>query len=210
MDRIPLDSKEHEILKTIERQGLNAKRIVEQLMGFARQRSTQEAFSDLNDNLHNVLLLVQNTLLTQKIDLDLDFALDLPKIKGGAGELQQVFLNLITNAIAAMPGGGKLTVASRFNPKEKVVEAIIADTGAGIPKEFVDRIFDPFFTTKKVGRGRDQGRLSAMPSWKNAAGISGLKPGPLMKTPAVQRHHFFCFIAARAFGGRESQNTGII
>ena len=88
-------------------------------MGFARERSTQEAFSDLNDNLQNVLLLVQNTLLTQKIDLDLDFALDLPQIKGGAGELQQVFLNLITNAVAAMPGGGKLTVASRFNPRRK-------------------------------------------------------------------------------------------
>ena len=62
-------------------------------MGFARQRSTQEAFSDLNDNLQNVLLLVQNTLLTKKIDLDMDFAPDLPQVKGGAGELQQVFLN---------------------------------------------------------------------------------------------------------------------
>jgi two-component system NtrC family sensor kinase len=157
LDRIPPDSKEHEILKTIERQGLNAKRIVENLMGFARQRSTQEAFSDLNGNLQNVLLLVQNTLLTQKIDLNLNFAPDLPQVKGGTGELQQVFLNLIANAVAAMPGGGKLTVASRFNPEEKVVEAIIADTGAGIPKEFVDRIFDPFFTTKKVGEGTGLG-----------------------------------------------------
>jgi two-component system, NtrC family, sensor kinase len=48
-------------------------------------------------------------------------------------------------------------VASRFNPEEKVVEAIVADTGAGIPKEFVDRIFDPFFTTKKVGEGTGLG-----------------------------------------------------
>jgi two-component system NtrC family sensor kinase len=157
LDRIPPDSKEHEILKTIERQGLNAKRIVENLMGFARQRSTQEAFSDLNDNLQNVLLLVQNTLLTKKIDLELDFAPDLPQVKGGAGELQQVFLNLIANAAAAMPGGGKLTVASRLNPGENMVEAIIADTGSGISKEYVERIFDPFFTTKKVGEGTGLG-----------------------------------------------------
>ncbi len=157
LDRIPPASKEHEILKTIERQGLNAKRIVENLMGFARQRSTQEAFSDLNDNLQNVLLLVQNTLLTKKIDLELDFTPDLPKVKGGAAELQQVFLNLITNAVAAMPEGGKLTVGSRLDAERNAVEAFITDTGTGIPKEYLDRIFDPFFTTEKVGEGTGLG-----------------------------------------------------
>jgi PAS domain S-box-containing protein len=157
LDRIPEGRKEYEILKTIERQGFNCKRIVENLMGFARQPIQQEAFSDLNHNLQTVLLLVQNTLLTKKIDLELHLALDLPQVKGGAGELQQVFLNLITNAVAAMPEGGKLTVTSRVNPQEKAVEAIIADTGTGIPKEYVDRIFDPFFTTKKVGEGTGLG-----------------------------------------------------
>ena len=157
LDRIPPGSKEHEILKTIERQGLNAKRIVENLMGFARQRSQQEAFSDLNHNLQTVLLLVQNTLLTKKIDLKLHLASDLPQVKGGAGELQQVFLNLITNAVAAMPEGGKLTVESRFDPSKNVVKVIVSDTGVGIAKENVDRIFDPFFTTKKVGEGTGLG-----------------------------------------------------
>jgi len=126
-------------------------------MGFARQPSTQEAYSDLNDNLHNVLLLVQNTLLTKKIDLELDFAADLPQVTGGAGELQQVFLNLIANGVAAMVDGGKLTVSSRFNADENMVEAVIADTGPGIPKQYQDRIFDPFFTTKKVGEGTGLG-----------------------------------------------------
>jgi len=157
LDRIPPDSKEHELLKTIERQGLNCKRIVANLMGFARHRIDQEVSSDLNHNLQTVLLLVQNTLLTKKIDLKLDMAPDLPQVRGGAGELQQVFLNLITNAAAAMPEGGELKVASRLNPNENVVEAIIADTGTGIPKEYVDRIFDPFFTTKKVGEGTGLG-----------------------------------------------------
>jgi two-component system NtrC family sensor kinase len=157
LDRIPRDGKEHEILKTIERQGLNAKRIVENLMGFARQRSQQEAFSDLNHNLQTVLLLVQNTLLTKKIDLELNLAADLPQVKGGSGELQQVFLNLIANAVAAMPEGGQLTVASRFNPNKDVVEVMVADTGVGIAKENADHIFDPFFTTKKVGEGTGLG-----------------------------------------------------
>jgi PAS domain S-box-containing protein len=157
LDRVPEGTQEYEILKTVERQGLNCKRIVENLMGFARQPSQPEAFSDLNHDLQTVLLLVQNTLLTKKIDLELNLASDLPQVKGGAGELQQVFLNLITNAVAAMPEGGTLTVASRRNSSENLVEAIIADTGMGIPKENADRIFDPFFTTKKVGEGTGLG-----------------------------------------------------
>ncbi len=157
LDRLPAGTKEHEILQTIERQGLNCKRIVENLMGFARQPSQQEAFSDLNHNLQTVLLLVQNTFLTNKIELELELAADLPQVRGGAGELQQVFLNLIANAVAAMPEGGKLTVASRFNAQEHMAEAIVADTGTGIPKEYGDRIFDPFFTTKKVGEGTGLG-----------------------------------------------------
>ncbi|HEY9074524.1 MAG TPA: ATP-binding protein [Desulfobaccales bacterium] len=157
LDRMPPDSKEYEILKTIERQGFNCKRIVENLMGFARRPSQQEAFSDLKHNLQTVLLLVQNTLLTKKIDLELNLADNLPQVQGGSGELQQVFLNLITNAVAAMPEGGKLTVASRFNPEHTAIEAIVADTGSGIPQEYADRIFDPFFTTKKVGEGTGLG-----------------------------------------------------
>ena len=157
LDRFPEGTQEHTILKSVERQGLNCKRIVENLMGFARHPSQPEEFSDLNHDLQTVLLLVQNTLLTKKIDLELDLAADLPQVKGGAGELQQVFLNLITNAAAAMPEGGKLTVASRQHASGNLVEAIIADTGTGIPKENADRIFDPFFTTKKVGEGTGLG-----------------------------------------------------
>ncbi|MEW6387686.1 MAG: ATP-binding protein [Thermodesulfobacteriota bacterium] len=157
LDRFPPDSKEHELLKTIERQGLNCKRIVENLMTFARQPAKQEDFSDLNQDLENVLKLVQNTLLTKKIDLELRLSQGLPRVRGDASELQQVFLNLITNAIAAMPEGGRLSISTRVKTDDSLVETIIADTGTGIPKEFVDRIFDPFFTTKKVGEGTGLG-----------------------------------------------------
>ncbi len=157
LDRVPSDSKEYEMLRTIERQGINCKRIVENLMTFARQPTRHDEFSDLNQEMQNVLKLVQNTLMTKKIDLDLRLTTGLPKVRGDAGELQQVFLNLITNAIAAMPDGGRLTVSTRINPDNQMVEAMVADTGTGIPKEYVDRIFDPFFTTKKVGEGTGLG-----------------------------------------------------
>jgi two-component system NtrC family sensor kinase len=157
LDRIPPDSKEHELLKTIERQGLNAKRIVEKLMTYARQPSKQEEFTDLNKDIELVTSLLQNNLFTNKIELELRLARDLPRIHGDSGELQQVFINLVNNAVAAMPEGGKLSVITRINPYNQMVEAIFADTGTGIPKEIGERIFDPFFTTKKVGEGTGLG-----------------------------------------------------
>ncbi|OGP69412.1 MAG: hypothetical protein A2Y80_05560 [Deltaproteobacteria bacterium RBG_13_58_19] len=157
LDRIPGDTKEHEILKTIERQGLNAKRIVEKMMTYARKPSEHEEFSEVNQDIENVLSLVKNNLLTNKIEVELRLAKGLPRVKGDSGELQQVFLNLVNNAMAAMPGGGNLTVITKINPYSQMVEAIFADSGTGIPKEIADRIFDPFFTTKKVGEGTGLG-----------------------------------------------------
>jgi two-component system NtrC family sensor kinase len=157
LDRVPPESKEHEMLKTVERQGLNAKRIVENLMTFARQPAKREDFTDINQDIDNVLALVQNNLLTKKVDLDKRLAKGLPRVRGDAGELQQVFLNLINNAVAAMPNGGKLTVITKTNPYSHMVEIIFADTGTGIPKKYADRIFVPFFTTKKVGEGTGLG-----------------------------------------------------
>ncbi len=191
LDRVAPDGKEYEMLKTIERQGFNCKRIVENLMGFARTPSQQEACSDLNHNLQTVLLLVQNTLLTKKIDLELQLAPDLPQVKGGAGELQQVFLNLITNAVAAMPEGGKLTVSSRFNAALKAVDAIVADTGAGIPKEYQDRIFDPFFTTKKVGEGTGLGLFVSYAIVEKSGGHIHFETKTAQEDPTASGTTFF-------------------
>jgi two-component system NtrC family sensor kinase len=157
LDRIPAESKEHELLKTIERQGLNAKRIVEKLMTYARQPAKQEEFTDLNKDIEMVTSLLQNNLFTNKIELELRLARELPRVHGDSGELQQVFINLVNNAVGAMPTGGKLSVITRLNPYNQMVEAIFADSGTGIPKGIGDRIFDPFFTTKKVGEGTGLG-----------------------------------------------------
>lgn len=156
LDLTPKDSKQYEMLKTIERQGLNCKRIVENLMSFARTPAKPEESCDLNQELENLLKLVQNTLMVKKVELETHFTPNLPKVKGDAGELQQVFMNLITNAIAAMPEGGRLTIRTRLHPNGRV-EAVVADTGTGIPREYVDRIFDPFFTTKQQGEGTGLG-----------------------------------------------------
>jgi len=157
LDRIPPETKDHELLKTIERQGLTLKKIVENLMTFARQPAKHEEYTDVNEDVENVLRLVQNTLFTKKIEVETRLGKGLPRVRADSSELQQVFLNLINNAAAAMPEGGRLTVVTKINPYSHMVEAILADTGTGIPREIADRIFDPFFTTKKVGEGTGLG-----------------------------------------------------
>lgn len=157
LEKTPQDSNVYELLKTIEKQGLNAKRIVENLLGFARFTEHKEVDVDVNKNMEAVLTVVGNNLSINKITVNKDLSESLPIIKGDPGELQQVFFNMITNAISVMKGGGALTVMTRAIDEGQKVEIRISDTGTGIPKEFRLKIFDPFFTTKKVGEGTGLG-----------------------------------------------------
>ncbi|MBN2123125.1 MAG: HAMP domain-containing histidine kinase, partial [Deltaproteobacteria bacterium] len=155
LERFPEGSKEHEILATIERQGNNCKRIVENLLAFARipQRTALE--TDVVEDLQRVVNVVMNTLLTEKVDLKTDIEEDLPAVKGDGSQLEQVFLNIINNAIAAMDVGGLLTISA--HRMGDMISVSFTDTGHGIPPENMNRIFEPFFTTKKVGEGTGLG-----------------------------------------------------
>jgi PAS domain S-box-containing protein len=156
LDKYPPDSQEYDMLKTIEKQGLNAKRVVENLLNFARHKEHREEIVDINKNIESVLVVMNNTLLLNKISVKKQMQENLPFVIADSGELQQVFFNIITNAIHAMQGGGVITVATRsFN--NDTVEISIADTGNGIKKEHRNRIFDPLFTTKDVGKGTGLG-----------------------------------------------------
>lgn len=157
LEKVPEGSKEHKILQTIMRQGNNCKKIVENLMTFARAPEGVQHDTDVNRNLEMVLEVVRNTLFTQKIEYELDLEPQLPRVNGDAAQLQQVFLNLITNAIKAMPQGGRLTIRTRYLPEQQKVQIEFTDTGVGIKKEHLPKIFDPFFTTRKVGEGTGLG-----------------------------------------------------
>ncbi|MFH0809498.1 MAG: ATP-binding protein, partial [Pseudomonadota bacterium] len=157
LERVPPEGKEHEILKTIERQGLNCKKIVENLLAFARLPEKTQEHADAHESLEKILAVVRNTLLTKKIALEVNLAPELPPVRGDSTQLEQIFLNIINNAVAAMPGGGKLTITSRIEPGTGMVEVACADTGHGIAKRHAQKVFDPFFTTKKVGEGTGLG-----------------------------------------------------
>ncbi len=146
-----------ESLRIIEEEGLKCKKIVENLLTFARTPEKVESSTELKSTLEKMLAVVRNTLLTKKIRLETDLAPDLPRVAGDPRELQQVFINLINNAMDAMKGGGVLRVNTRLTRDGKRVCIEVHDTGNGIPLAAQDKIFDPFFTTKKTGEGTGLG-----------------------------------------------------
>ena len=149
-------------LKDIEHQSQRCKTIVQNLLKFARS-SAKVAFESLglNSILKDTLLFLRYQMEMNRVELALDLSDSLPKVMGNANQLQQVFTNIILNAIQAMPNGGKLTVSSKEIPKTedlpKRVGITFTDTGCGIPQDNINKVFEPFFTTKKVGEGTGLG-----------------------------------------------------
>ncbi|GAB3809842.1 ATP-binding protein [Spirosoma humi] len=114
----------------------------------------------LAEGLRNTVTLLAHKIKSKQIDLTLTIADDLPVVCGWPGELNQVWTNLIDNAIDAMPNGGKLDIISqpdRRSEEEAFVLTKIIDNGPGIPEDIRDKIFEPFFTTKEIGKGTGLG-----------------------------------------------------
>ncbi|MHC1727159.1 MAG: ATP-binding protein [Syntrophobacteraceae bacterium] len=158
LERMEPGTVEYNDLKTIERHGLHCKSIVERLLSFARISDETEECCDLNANIKSIISVVGHTLDMNNINLVLSLAEGLPAVRGDSRGFQQVFLNLINNAVQAMEGQGVLTIVTRLiTGSPDSVEIIVADTGGGIKREYMSKIFDPFFTTKKVGEGTGLG-----------------------------------------------------
>jgi len=150
-------SQAFEDLKTIERQGLLCKQVVENLLSFARLSEEASEYSDINQCLEEIVKVVRHTLEMNNIELIVEIKDVIPPVRGDFRQLQQVFLNLINNAVSAMPDGGILTL--RTSPERASGRAVVAvqDNGVGIRPEDMDRIFEPFFTTKPEGAGTGLG-----------------------------------------------------
>jgi two-component system NtrC family sensor kinase len=141
------DSRLGPVLDKITSQSFRAAEIANGLLNFSRTSTTEFRSTNLNQVIRDTLSLLEHQFKTAQVFLDLDLAEELPPINGNPGKLQQVFLNLLLNAKEAMPGGGRLRVATLVNGH---VEAVITDSGSGISPEHLKRIYDPFFTTKNI------------------------------------------------------------
>lgn len=120
--------------------------IVERMLGLAKEKTRQEIDINLNDVINSTLELFGSSSVTVKKELS-----SIPAIKGDPQELQEVFVNLIQNAVEAMPGGGTLTIKTYTGDRRVIVE--VSDTGKGIPEEIREKIFDPFYSTRHEGVG---------------------------------------------------------
>jgi signal transduction histidine kinase len=141
----------------LEEIGLGAQRIgeiVKALKGYSYMDQAPIQSVDVREGLNDTLVMMSSRL-RDGINVDLGYAEDLPRIQGYGSELNQVWTNLIDNAISAMGGKGALELKAYRRDKWVVVE--VADNGPGIPIDAQEKIFDPFFTTKAPGEGTGLG-----------------------------------------------------
>ncbi|WP_343562696.1 7TM diverse intracellular signaling domain-containing protein [Sphingobacterium sp.] len=135
--------------------------IVKSLRIFSRVDEDTLKFADINEGLASTLVIL-NSLINNSIEVEKNYG-NLPRVECYAGKLNQVFMNIITNAVYAInkkfadDSGGKLSIETGVTADESGIFVKIADNGIGIPENIRDRIFEPFFTTKDVGEGTGLG-----------------------------------------------------
>ncbi|MBW1770635.1 MAG: PAS domain S-box protein [Deltaproteobacteria bacterium] len=155
LEKLDKDSQDYQDLKTVERHSLHCKQVVENLLSFARQGEGEAEYCDINNAIDEIIGVVKHSLEMNDVELHVELSPDVPKVKGDLRQMQQVFLNLINNAAAAMKGGGALEIETASDSRKVCVT--VRDSGHGIKEEYMEKIFDPFFTTKSEGEGTGLG-----------------------------------------------------
>lgn len=143
-------------LAVIVKETKRCKRIVADLLNFSRQHQVIAQPTDINALLQELVEMAPRRIKTVSIPIVTEFEPGLPIIDADTAQLRQVFLNIMTNAVEAMPEGGTLTVRTRKGPAQ-MITVEIEDTGFGIPHENLGKLFTPFFTTKPIGKGTGLG-----------------------------------------------------
>lgn len=150
------DAKAHARLKIIGEQAMRCQKIIRSLLDFARKPERRTSPVDVNKVIQGVLSLMEHILKVRRVEVALALA-ELPPVVGNDVELQQVMLNLMKNALDAMPRGGKIRISTGLDALCRQVEVIVQDSGPGILPEHMAKLFQPFFTTKDVGKGTGLG-----------------------------------------------------
>jgi signal transduction histidine kinase len=145
----------YEDLKVIERETLRTRSIVRNLLEFSRQGQPTKEWAEANEVVQDTMVLIQNLADAANVRIVTQLGESLPKVLIDVNQIKQVFINLMNNAIQAMPNGGILTIQSFVQQENLIVQFV--DTGVGIPQEHLYKIFDPFFTTKPAVKGTGLG-----------------------------------------------------
>ena len=154
MDRVT-DETVKRGLQTIVAQVERITRVMNQLLAFARRKSPERGPLVLREVIENSVEMFQERLAKNRVQVEMQLDEACPKVQADADQMNQVLINLIMNAVHAMPEGGQLRIG--MVQADTMVKLTVADTGCGIPPEVIARVFDPFFTTKEFGKGTGLG-----------------------------------------------------
>lgn len=142
-------------LQTIVTQVERITKVMNQLLSFARRKTPERRPLDLQKAIEESVEIFRERLAKNRIHVEMDLVDPCPLVLGDADQMNQVLINLIMNAVHAMPDGGTLSIG--LAREKDFVKLTVADTGHGIPHEVVKKIFEPFFTTKEFGKGTGLG-----------------------------------------------------
>jgi len=156
-ERLPAASEDRGDLEEIVRQAVRCRKIVTELLEFSRQREASFAATNLNDVIARTLAPLEKQGLLKNIVVTRKFDAELPDTTMDESQMQQVFANIILNAVDAMSRQGDLMIETGQDQDGEHAFVRITDTGCGIPAEHREAIFDPFFTTKDPGQGTGLG-----------------------------------------------------
>lgn len=159
LEDLPPKSPQREDLEMVLREAKRARNVVRRLLDFARQSESVRVSADLNEIVEDVIILTRHLMETSKVNLTMQLGTKLPWVLMDRDQIKQVVLNLLHNALHAMPKGGELSVQTktRKKNKEKWLTLAIKDSGKGITAHDLARIFEPFFTTKADDGGTGLG-----------------------------------------------------
>jgi two-component system, NtrC family, sensor kinase len=173
------DVESHEYVQIIEKQTQICRRVVSDLLGFSRQMESRMEQMDLNASIAEVIQLVRHSFKQNWIDIRDSLSSEIPPIVGDREKLRQVWINLLNNASDAIGQDGTIWIESRLCPQGRRVLVTVADIGAGIASEDLNKLFEPFFTTKSPGAGTGLGLSVSLGIIQGHQGtISAISPVP--------------------------------
>lgn len=152
-DVLPPDHPKREFLEIIRQETDRLNRFVEEFLRSARRPRAIVGAHDLNALIRSTATLLEHRARERGVRLHFEPASHLPTLRLDADQIRQLLLNLLLNALEALPHGGRITVRTAYDAENRLVHCEVADSGPGVPEAELSRIFDPFYTTKGTGTG---------------------------------------------------------
>jgi PAS domain S-box-containing protein len=150
---LKLDQEHQVYMLDIQKEVKKIERIISEILEFSKPKPAHLVETSINDVVQSVNEFIRVQLRKHGVQVHLELQDSLPPVLIDPAQVSQVLINLVINAMQAMPEGGDLTITTRRDPKKKRLDLRVMDTGLGIPPENIDKIFDPFFTNKPEGTG---------------------------------------------------------